>query len=114
MDCRQDVHDAYYERFDARHRDAWCGPTPAMTSWYKNAAGRVTTTSPWRLVDYWGWTKEPDLADYELRELEAASMPGTPATTRKRAKVDASASGSKVSSTRKSTMVSSGVTSTTA
>jgi 4-hydroxyacetophenone monooxygenase len=29
--------------------------------------GRVITTSPWRLVDYWRWTREPDLRDYELR-----------------------------------------------
>ena len=29
--------------------------------------GRVITTSPWRLVDYWRWTKEPDLSDFELR-----------------------------------------------
>ena len=66
MDCRRDVHDAYYERFDARHATmVWSHP--GMTSWYKNASGRVTTTSPWRLVDYWGWTKEPQLADYELR-----------------------------------------------
>ena len=38
-----------------------------MNSWYKNAHGRVLNTSPWRLVDYWGWTRTPDLADYELR-----------------------------------------------
>ncbi len=66
MECRQDVHDAYNARFDARHETlVWSHP--GMGSWYKNAAGRVTTTSPWRLVDYWGWTKEPDLADFELR-----------------------------------------------
>ena len=38
-----------------------------MNSWYKNAKGRVTTTSPWRLLDYWRWTKQPDLADFHLR-----------------------------------------------
>lgn len=66
LDVKHDVHDAYYERFDARHRQLVFSH-PGMTSWYKNAAGKVTTTSPWRLVDYWGWTKEPDLDDYELR-----------------------------------------------
>ena len=35
-----------------------------MNSWYKNSAGRVTTNSPWRLVDYWKMTEEPDLSDY--------------------------------------------------
>jgi len=27
----------------------------------------VRATSPWRLVDYWGWTKEPNLRDFVLR-----------------------------------------------
>jgi 4-hydroxyacetophenone monooxygenase len=66
MDCRQEVHDAFYERFDALHATlVWSHP--GMNSWYKNASGRVIATSPWRLVDYWRWTKEPVLADYELR-----------------------------------------------
>lgn len=66
MECRQDVHDAFNARFDARHETlVWSHP--GMHSWYKNAAGRVTTTSPWRLVDYWGWTRAPALGDFELR-----------------------------------------------
>ena len=66
MECRQDVHDAYYERFHARHATlVWSHP--GMRSWYKNAAGKVMNTSPWRLVDYWGWTNVPDLGDFELR-----------------------------------------------
>lgn len=66
MDCRRDVHDAYAARFDARHETlVWSHP--GMNNWYKNAHGRVLITSPWRLVDYWGWTKAPRLDDYELR-----------------------------------------------
>jgi 4-hydroxyacetophenone monooxygenase len=66
MDCREQIHDAFCERFDARHATlVWSHP--GMNSWYKNASGRVTTTSPWRLVDYWRWTKEPELDDYDLR-----------------------------------------------
>jgi 4-hydroxyacetophenone monooxygenase len=66
MDCRADVLDAFYERFNARHATmVWSHP--GMRSWYKNARGRVTTTSPWRLVDYWRWTKAPVLTDFELR-----------------------------------------------
>ncbi len=66
MECRRDVHDAYAARFDARHATmVWAhGGTG---SWYKNANGRVLTTSPWRLVDYWGWTRTPALGDFELR-----------------------------------------------
>jgi hypothetical protein len=29
--------------------------------------GKTFGLSPWRLVDYWRWTREPDLADYEVR-----------------------------------------------
>ena len=66
MDCRQDVHDAYAERFDARHRTLVFSH-PGANNWYKNAQGKVLTTSPWRLVDYWGWTRAPALEDFELR-----------------------------------------------
>ena len=67
MECRQDVHDAYNERFDAAAaRTVWSHP--GMTSWYKNRKGRVTTTSPWLLADYWSWTRRPDPADYEFRD----------------------------------------------
>lgn len=66
MECRQEVHDAYAARFDARHATmVWSHP--AENSWYKNAQGKVFTTSPWRLVDYWTWTREPNLDDFELR-----------------------------------------------
>jgi len=66
LECRQEVHDAFNERLDqALARSVWSHP--GMNSWYKNSKGRVTTTSPWRLLDYWRWTKQPDLADFELK-----------------------------------------------
>jgi 4-hydroxyacetophenone monooxygenase len=65
LECRQEVHDAFNQRLDARLAQmVWSHP--GMSSWYKNSQGHVTTTSPWRLVDYWGWTREPDLVDYHL------------------------------------------------
>ena len=39
---------------------------PGSRSWYKNDRGVVINTSPWRLIDYWAWTKSPDLAEYKL------------------------------------------------
>jgi 4-hydroxyacetophenone monooxygenase len=63
MECRADVHDTYNARFDARNRRlAWAHP--AMNNWYKNARGMVITTSPWRLVDYWTWTRAPAMEDF--------------------------------------------------
>jgi len=66
MDCKREVHDAFNRRLDEPlAKMVWSHP--GMDSWYKNSKGRVTTTSPWRLLDYWRWTKAPDLSDYELR-----------------------------------------------
>ena len=65
LDCRESVNDAFNERLDAAlARTVWSHP--GMTSWYKNEKGRVTATSPWLLRDYWRWTREPDLDDYDL------------------------------------------------
>ena len=66
IEVRRDVHDEYNDRVDAMHANmVWSHA--GMSSWYKNAQGRVTTNSPWRLVDYWKMTEEPDLADYHVR-----------------------------------------------
>jgi 4-hydroxyacetophenone monooxygenase len=43
----------------------WSHPSIA-NSWYRNSKGKVTILSPWRLLDYWKWTQEIDLDDYEL------------------------------------------------
>jgi 4-hydroxyacetophenone monooxygenase len=65
LECRREVADAYDARLQqALARTVWSHP--GMSSWYKNRRGRVTTTSPWRLLDYWSWTREPDLADYRF------------------------------------------------
>lgn len=37
-----------------------------MTTWFRNDSGRVTVCMPWRGVDYWKMTQEPDLDDYVL------------------------------------------------
>lgn len=41
----------------------WAHPA-IRHSFYKNADGDVYTLSPWRLVDYWTWTRTPDPADF--------------------------------------------------
>jgi 4-hydroxyacetophenone monooxygenase len=65
MECKQPVHDGYAERLE-KTLEATVWSHPGMNSWYKNARGVVTCTSPWRLLDYWRWTQHPDLNDYEL------------------------------------------------
>ncbi len=63
MECRAEVANEYDRRhLEATRRTVWAHP--GARSWYKNQAGRVTTVSPWRLVDYWRWTRRPDPADF--------------------------------------------------
>ena len=44
----------------------WSQPS-VKHSFFKNAYGEIHVLSPWRLVDYWRWTKELDLGDFVLR-----------------------------------------------
>lgn len=65
LEVRGEVCDDYNARVDAAHeRMVWTHP--GMTTYYRNAAGRVVTTTPWRLIDYWGLTRHPDLADFRV------------------------------------------------
>ncbi len=67
MEPRLDVHDAYYERTQ-RELDGLVWSHPSIEhSWFKNGRGRIHVLSPWRLVDYWTWTREPDLDDFVTR-----------------------------------------------
>jgi 4-hydroxyacetophenone monooxygenase len=47
---------------------------PRAKSYYKNKRGRVFLSSPYKLVDYWGMTREPDLADYRLIKGKARAV----------------------------------------
>jgi 4-hydroxyacetophenone monooxygenase len=44
----------------------WSQPS-VKHSFYKNKFGEVYGLSPWRLVDYWAWTRQPDPADFVIR-----------------------------------------------
>ncbi|MEM6664549.1 MAG: NAD(P)/FAD-dependent oxidoreductase, partial [Pseudomonadota bacterium] len=67
VDVRREVHDAYMDRVDAEHRDlVWAHP--GMTPWYRNKAGRVAAALPWKLIDYYQMTYEPDFGEYEVRK----------------------------------------------
>jgi 4-hydroxyacetophenone monooxygenase len=37
---------------------------PGMTTYYRNKQGRVFSAMPWRFVDYWRMTHDPDLGQY--------------------------------------------------
>jgi 4-hydroxyacetophenone monooxygenase len=65
MECRREVYEDYTRRLIAE-LETLVWSHPACDSWYRNRSGRVVTTSPWRLADYWKWTRAPDLQDYTL------------------------------------------------
>ena len=54
----------WHERSQAEMRTmVWSQPS-IKHSFFKNAYGEVHTLSPWRLVDYWAWTRTPDPDDF--------------------------------------------------
>lgn len=65
MEIREDVHDTFNERIDAANALMSWG-SPQVSSWYKNASGRVSQNWPLALVDYWNMTRQPDAAEYRL------------------------------------------------
>jgi 4-hydroxyacetophenone monooxygenase len=59
-----------YESYRVKHQDlikqmVWSHPS-IEHSHFRNEAGEIHTISPFRLVDYWAWTRTPDLDDYVL------------------------------------------------
>ena len=67
IDVRPDVHDDYIRKVDAEH-EAMIWTHPGMTTYYRNTSGRVFSAMPWRFVDYWAMTHDPDLDQYRLTE----------------------------------------------
>ncbi len=64
MEPRQDVTDEWYDRSQAEIKTyVWSSPH-IEHSFYKNSEGDVQCLSPWRLVDFWTWTRSPDPSDF--------------------------------------------------
>ena len=61
----QRAHDDHVAAVDAAHeRMIWTHP--GMSTYYRNARGRVVTVMPWTLVDYWAMTHDVDLEAYRF------------------------------------------------
>jgi len=65
IECREEVNDAYNKKVDEAHQRMIYSHS-GMDTWYRNSKGRVVTNSPWRVVDYWHMTHEPNLDAYEV------------------------------------------------
>ena len=66
MEPRREAYDDWHQRTQAEIKTlVWSQPS-VRHSFFKNAAGEIHGLSPWRLVDYWGWTRQVDLEDYVM------------------------------------------------
>ena len=73
IEVKPDVFDQYNREVDQAHENMiWA--LPVTNNWYRNSRGRVVTNSPWRVVDYWSMTHDPDLAQFRLERLPAAAQ----------------------------------------
>jgi 4-hydroxyacetophenone monooxygenase len=67
MEATQEAYLDWHARTQAEMRQmVWAQPTIEHT-YFKNAYGEIHTASPWRLVDYWQWTRRLDLDDYVVQ-----------------------------------------------
>jgi 4-hydroxyacetophenone monooxygenase len=65
IDVKQSVHDEYVHAVDTRHADMiWTHP--GVSTYYRNAKGRVVLATPWSLLEYWQMTHDIDLDDYDV------------------------------------------------
>jgi 4-hydroxyacetophenone monooxygenase len=63
IEVRSAVHDAYNARVDAAHENmVWTHR--GMSTYYRNAKGRVVVNNPFRIVDMWKWTERANPQDY--------------------------------------------------
>ena len=67
MEPTRAAYDDWYDRCQNELKTmVWSQPS-IEHSFYKDANGVVHSLSPWRLVDYWAWTRTPDPDDFVIR-----------------------------------------------
>ncbi|MGU3435860.1 flavin-containing monooxygenase [Actinomycetes bacterium M1A6_2h] len=65
VECKPEVEAEYVRKHDDAHSHMiWTHG--GMDNWYRNDAGRVVSTLPWRIVDYWSMTRRADLDDFTI------------------------------------------------
>lgn len=72
-EVREDRFEKYNAELDAA-LDQMIWVHPGMTTYYRNSAGRVVISSPWKYLDYWGRTLEFDGGDYVTEEMSDADL----------------------------------------
>lgn len=73
VEVRQEVHDAYNDAVDREHADmVWTHP--GMSTYYRNARGRIVINSPYRNVDFYAMTRNADLDEYIVEPAQHAEL----------------------------------------
>ena len=62
LECRAASADAYHARLSSELDRSVFARVP---SYFSNEAGKVIVCMPWKLADYWKWTREVDPNDFE-------------------------------------------------
>lgn len=65
MECRANVADDYNRKLDSA-LDQMVWSHPGVTSRYRNSAGRIVMNHPWKLHQFWEYTRAPDLDDFDV------------------------------------------------
>ena len=66
LEPRTEVYEDWHERTQAEIRTlVWSQPS-IKHSFFKNEHGEIHGLSPWRLVDYWTWTRRPEFSDFVI------------------------------------------------
>lgn len=69
LECPAELAAHYTRRVDESHaKMIWTHR--GMTNWYRNAAGRVVSVLPWRIVDYREMTMDPSVDDFLIRPAQ--------------------------------------------
>lgn len=76
MDCRWEPFQKFNEEIDKANSSMAWGASD-VSSWYKNARGRVSQNWPLPLLDYWTMTRSIDPAAYDFEDLNVSAMAGT-------------------------------------
>jgi 4-hydroxyacetophenone monooxygenase len=78
VECRTEVYDNYASTIDQMH-EGMIWTHPAMSTYYRNQRGRVVVINPFRNVDFWRMTRQPNLQDYQVecrdKSVAAATAP---------------------------------------
>ena len=66
MEPKPELYEAYHDKHQALIKQmVWSHPSITHTH-FRNEAGEIHTVSPFRLVDYWAWTRDVNVGDYVL------------------------------------------------